>query len=183
MRHNRERRRAPGLYILAASLSAAAPAAYATVYLSAEQAQTAMFPGATFAPAFLTLTPAQSAAIQNASGQRVANRQVKAWRVSTGGWFIIDQVIGKHEFITYAVGIDATGAVKQVEILDYRESYGDQVRGAAWRAQFVGKRANAPLKLGGDIKNISGATLSSKHVTDGVKRILATHAVVLAPSV
>jgi len=28
------------------------------------------------------------------------------------------------------------------------------------------------LKLNGDIKNISGATLSSKHVTDGVKRVL-----------
>ena len=53
--------------------------------------------------------------------------------------------------------------------------------GAAWRAQFVGKRADAPLKLGADIKNISGATLSSKHITDGVKRLLVTHALVLAP--
>lgn len=156
-------------------------AAYATVYLSAEQAQAAMFPGASFAPTFLTLNPAQAAEIQKRSGQRVANRQVKAWRVSTGGWFVIDQVIGKHEFITYAVGLDAAGAVKQVEILEYRESYGDQVRGAAWRAQFVGKREGARLRLGDDIKNISGATLSSKHVTDGVKRILATHAVALAP--
>ena len=142
----------------------------------------AMFPGASFAPSFLTLTPAQAAAIQKQSGQRVANRELRAWRVSTGGWFVIDQVIGKHEFITYAVGIDPAGAVKQVEILDYRESYGDQVRGAAWRAQFVGKRAGSALRLGGDIKNISGATLSSKHVTDGVKRILATHAVALSPS-
>jgi Na+-transporting NADH:ubiquinone oxidoreductase subunit NqrC len=71
--------------------------------------------------------------------------------------------------------------VKGIEILEYRESYGDQVRGAAWRAQFVGKKAGAPLRLGGEIKNISGATLSSKHVTDGVRRILATYAVALAP--
>jgi len=46
------------------------------------------------------------------------------------------------------------------------------VRNASWRAQFVGKSAASPLQLNGDIKNISGATLSSKHVTDGVKRIL-----------
>ena len=110
-------------YLLAASVSALAPAAYATVYLTAEQAQAAMFPGAGFSPEFLTLTPAQAAAIQKQSGQRVSNRQLRAWKVSTGGWFVIDQVIGKHEFITYAVGIDAAGAVKQVEILDYRESY------------------------------------------------------------
>jgi len=46
------------------------------------------------------------------------------------------------------------------------------VRNASWRAQFVGKSVASPLQLNGDIKNISGATLSSKHVTDGVKRIL-----------
>ena len=50
------------------------------------------------------------------------------------------------------------------------------MRNAAWRAQFVGKNANSPLQLNVDIKNISGATLSSKHITDGVKRILQKYA-------
>jgi Na+-transporting NADH:ubiquinone oxidoreductase subunit NqrC len=72
--------------------------------------------------------------------------------------------------------------VKDVEILDYRETYGDQVRHPEWRAQFVGRRHGAKLKLTDDIKNISGATLSCLHVTDGVKRLLATHALVLAPA-
>jgi hypothetical protein len=167
--------------VLVVALAGAAlpQAAYATVYLTAEQARAAMFPGATFTPVFATLSPAQAAAIQRQSGQKVANRELKAWRASSGGWFVLDQVIGKHEFITYAVGLEPDGSVRQVEILEYRESYGDQVRGAAWRAQFVGKRAGDRLRLGDDIKNISGATLSSKHVTDGVKRILATHAVAL----
>jgi Na+-translocating ferredoxin:NAD+ oxidoreductase RnfG subunit len=74
--------------------------------------------------------------------------------------------------ITYAVGINANGTVKQIEILQYNESYGYEVRNASWRAQFVGKNSASPLQLNGDIKNISGATLSSKHVTDGVKRVL-----------
>ena len=56
------------------------------------------------------------------------------------------------------------------------------MRNAKWRAQFAGKDARAPLKLDVDIKNISGATLSSRHITDGVKRLLATHALVLASS-
>jgi len=168
------------LWPIAGAAAAAAPAAYAAVYLTVEQAQAAMFPGATLTPASVTLTEVQAAEIRKQSGQRVTDRQLRAWKVSGGGWFVVDQVIGKHEFITYAVGLDASGAVKQVEILEYRESYGDQVRAAAWRAQFVGKRAGAPLKLGQDIKNISGATLSSKHVADGVRRILATHAVALS---
>lgn len=82
--------------------------------------------------------------------------------------------------ITYAVALTAKGAVKQVEILEYNESYGGQVRDAAWRQQFVGKTLSSPVALNKDIKNISGATLSSKHVTDGVKRILQFHHLVLA---
>ncbi len=56
--------------------------------------------------------------------------------------------------------------------MEYNESYGYEVRDAAWRQQFVGKSAASSLQLNADIKNISGATLSSKHVTDGVKRVL-----------
>jgi hypothetical protein len=173
--------RRPALIVLSALPALAPAAAYAAVYLTAEQAQAALFPGASFTPDFVALSDAQADEIRRQSGERVMERQLKAWKVSAGGWFVLDQVIGKHEFITYAVGLDAQGAVKGIEILEYRESYGDQVRGAAWRAQFVGRKAGAPLRLGGEIKNISGATLSSKHVTDGVRRILATYAVALAP--
>ena len=81
--------------------------------------------------------------------------------------------------IIYAVSLTAKGAVKQVEILEYNETYGGEVRGDAWRQQFVGKTSAAPLVLNKDIKNISGATLSSKHLTDGVKRILSFHDLVL----
>jgi len=86
---------------------------------------------------------------------------------------VVDDVIGKFELISYAVGIGADGAVKQVEILSYRESHGHEIRLPAWRKQFVGKTSAAPVQVGEDIANISGATLSCKHVTDGVKRILS----------
>jgi hypothetical protein len=165
-----------------ATLAVVPAAAHAAAFPTIEQAQAAMFPGAAFTESPRALTPAQVEAIQKQSGQRVLSPQLKAWRASTGGWFIVDEVIGKHEFITFAVGIDAAGAVKGVDILAYRETYGGEVNNPAWRAQFVGKRAGAPLTLGADIRNISGATLSSKHVTDGVKRLLSTYAVVLAAS-
>jgi hypothetical protein len=167
------------LLIPACALVMSAPV-QATVYLSVEQAQAVMFPGASFTPDFVTLTPEQMKSIEKASDVNVLNPQLKAWKVSGGGWFIADQVVGKHEFIPFALAIDAQGAVKAVEILEYRETYGDQVRKESWRAQFTGKTRDAPLKLGGDIESISGATLSSRHITDGVKRLLATHALVLA---
>jgi Na+-translocating ferredoxin:NAD+ oxidoreductase RnfG subunit len=128
--------------------------AKATVYLTTEQAQKAIFPGASF-----TAVPGKS----------------NVWRTSTGGFFIVDRVVGKHEYITYAVGINSNGTVKQIEIMVYNESYGFEVREASWRGQFVGKSASSTLQVNGDIKNISGATLSTKHVTDGVKRVLAMY--------
>ena len=155
--------------------------AHATVYLTVEQAQALMFPGATFTPDTRTLTDAEVKAIESASDVDVRHRTLHAWRASTGGWFIADDVVGKHDFIPFALALNPDGSVKSIEILEYRETYGGQVRGDSWRAQFVGKRNGDTLKLGDTIKNISGATLSSRHVTDGVRRLLATYALVLAP--
>ena len=78
------------------------------------------------------------------------------------------------------IGLETDGSVRGIEILEYRESYGGQIREPLWRAQFIGKRNGAPLALKRDIQNISGATLSCRHIADGVKRLLATHAFLLA---
>jgi len=156
--------------------------AHAEIYFTVERAQAAMFPGETMTPAFRTLSDGQAAAIEKETDVNVRNREVKAWRTSSGGWFVADEVVGKHEFITFALALDKDGAVKGVEILEYREAYGGQVRDPAWRAQFTGKRHGAALRLTDDIQNVSGATLSCRHVTDGVKRLLATYALALAGS-
>lgn len=157
----------------------AAPATAAT-YFSVEQAQRAMLPGQRLSPMAVTLTPEQARAVQRATGVRVREPVLRAWRAANGSWFYVDRVLGKHEMITFALTIDASGAVSGVEILDYRETYGDAIRNPRWRAQFTGKRFGAPLKLDRDIVNLSGATLSSAHVTDGIRRLLATHALVVA---
>jgi Na+-translocating ferredoxin:NAD+ oxidoreductase RnfG subunit len=112
------------------------------------------------------------------------NKETKAWKAinSKGkllGYFLVDKVYGKHELITYSTGIDKSGAVTHVEILDYKETYGGQVDGKEWRDQFIGKKSTDKLVLDEDIKNISGATLSCKHITNGVKRMLALYEILL----
>ncbi len=165
-----------------AALATLAGPAYAKVFLTVEQAQASLFPGATFKPDFRQLTEEQAKAIEKASGTNVHNKQLKLWSASTGGWFIADEVIGKHDFVPLAVALNDTGVVKGIEILEYREAYGDAIRNAAWRAQFNGKRAGEKLRLDKEIHNISGATLSCRHVTDGINRLLATYAILLAPN-
>jgi hypothetical protein len=169
------------LLIPLAPLAMCAPA-YAITYLTVEQAQTLMFEGRMLTRDVRTLSVAQVLAIESDSGVKVSNPQLSVWRDASGGWFILDQVIGKHEFINYAVALDPMGEVRQLEILDYHESYGGEVHLPAWRHQFVGKQHGSPLQLNADIKNISGATLSCGHITDGVRRVLATYALVLAPA-
>ena len=169
-------------WLLAPAVLAASTSGYATTYLTVAQAQASIFPRTGFTAVPVTLTSAQRAGIEKAGGVRVRSATLRAWRVDRGGWFLVDEVLGKHEFITYAIGIDAQGAVCGIEIMDYRETYGDQVRGEKWRAQFTGKTVAAPLQLDRDIRNISGATLSSRHITDGVKRLLVTHDLVLEKS-
>jgi Na+-translocating ferredoxin:NAD+ oxidoreductase RnfG subunit len=129
----------------------------AVQYLSIAQAQKQAFPSAT-----------SFAAIDG-----------RAWKAQAGsqvlGVFVVDHVIGKHLYIDYAVALDTGGRVQRVEILQYRESYGGEVKENSWLSQFVGKTSGSALKVDRDIRNISGATLSSHHVTEGVKRVLAAY--------
>lgn len=148
---------------------------HATVYLNNEQVKQVIFPGQTFTKQNIQLNPVQIKLLKEKSGISSALKTDQIYKTKAGDWLIIDQVIGKHEMITYAVGIHADGHIKQIEIMEYTETYGDQVRNASWRDQFVGKNPTSALTLGKDIKNISGATLSSKHLTDGVHRAVALY--------
>lgn len=170
--------------LLPAVVAVATAPARAADYLSVAQAQQAIFPQASFSEQPLKLGEAQRDRIKAVSGLRQRWDEQKVWRVERNGqpagWFIVDDVVGKHEFITYAVGITPAGQVAGIEILSYRETHGGQVRDAAWRSRFKGKTAADPFKLDEDIPNITGATLSCRNLTDGVKRLLVLHQLFLA---
>jgi Na+-transporting NADH:ubiquinone oxidoreductase subunit NqrC len=168
------------------AVGAASASAFATEYLSPEQAQKLIFPEAdAFRPQPLALNAAQMKQVEQLSGLPARSVQ---WRVvgaykgdSLLGYMVLDDVVGKFELISYAVGINPDASVRQVEVLTYRESHGGEIRLPAWRRQFVGKTAKGGgLAIGAGINNISGATLSCTHITDGVRRIAAVAQVALA---
>ena len=168
------------IVFLPIAVAAICAPAYALVYLSVEQAQQVMYPGRSLTALPLALTADQVAAIEHNSGVKVYAGSLRAWQADDGGYFFVDAVIGKHDLITYAVALTAQGRVRQTEILEYREAYGGEVRNAHWRAQFTGRQHGDPVEIGRDIQNISGATLSCEHVTDGIRRLLATYAIAIA---
>ncbi len=151
--------------------------AFAVDYLTAQDAKKILFPSSvSWREQAINLSADQLLALRKQAG--VPARSV-AWRLQQAldakgnllGTVVVDQVVGKFELITYAVGVDAKGQIAGVEILSYRESHGSEIRLPAWRKQFVGKDSRAPIKTGEDIAIISGATLSCSHVTEGVRRI------------
>jgi hypothetical protein len=169
-------------WLSAAGLSALALAplqiVVAAEYLSIADAQRALFAQADrFEAIVLKPSPEQLRSIAQLAGPQPPHRNLQVWRAMRGaellGHFFVDEVVGRQDFITYAVGIDAAGKLSAIEVLAYRESHGGEIRNAAWRRQFDGRQRLEQLRFRTDIKNIAGATLSCEHVTQGVRWLIA----------
>jgi thiamine biosynthesis lipoprotein len=166
--------------ILAAALSAPAahPGGVAEVYLTEAQALKIAFPAADTTEKRVALLDAEARAeIAKATGAPDVPSLFRYFVGRKGsdvvGYAVIEDCLGKSEPITYMVATDAGLAVRAVEILAYRESRGGEVRQEGWRGQFTGKTPASALRVGTDIRNIAGATISCRSVTDGVRTQLA----------
>lgn len=151
--------------------------ARAAVYLGEAEARSQLWPGATqFNPLVLDLSETALKNLARSSETRIPQGFApRCWMAanSTGplGWVFADRALGKYDMIDYAAAFTLAGAVSGMEILVYRESHGGEVRNAAWRRQFSGKTGAKQLRFGEEIRNISGATLSCQHVTEGMQRL------------
>lgn len=169
-------------------LAAALPvtALIAADYISVDAAQKAIFPEAdAFQEILLPQDAGRAQAVLARAGPQPAHGMVRIWTAMRGGVLVghvfVDEVIGRQSLITYAVGVEPGGSLRNLEILSYRESHGGEIRNAAWRGQFAHRSDLDQLRFRTDIKNISGATLSSEHVTQGVRWVLALWQTALRP--
>jgi FMN-binding domain len=179
-----QRYQIPGL-ILTALLPA--PIVVAADYLSIDAAQKAVYPQAdSFQEVFLVRTAEQQQALLADAGPQPTHGVIRIWKATQQdallGYFFVDEVIGRQSLITYALGIDAGGEIRNLEIMAYRESHGGEIRNPGWREQFDKRSDLGHLQFRSDIKNISGATLSSEHVTQGVRWLLALWQSALKPA-
>ena len=88
------------------------------------------------------------------------------------GYAMVHNTIGKHKHMTYMVGVDNRGACTDVELLVFREAKGSEVRRKRFNAQYEGKTVSDPIRINKDIINITGATMSVRSISAGVKRVL-----------
>ncbi|MGE0266982.1 MAG: FMN-binding protein [Candidatus Omnitrophota bacterium] len=88
------------------------------------------------------------------------------------GWAFEDTVIGKWGPIHYLVGLNQHGEILQVVILGFYEIRGKPASKKRFLKQYIGKDINHPLRLRRDIDGVSGATITSRSLTDGVRKIV-----------
>lgn len=122
------------------------------------------------------LGPAELAAVQGRLGYKPTKPEYVVFVATTGahvdGYAIIDEELGQHEQITFAVKLSSEGVVERHEVMVYRESYGEEITDSRFRRQFQGKTAKDPVRAGVDIDVVTGATISSRSMAIGVRRSL-----------
>ncbi len=147
------------------------------IYFTEDEAAKVMFPdSATIRQETLTLTAEQKDFIEQHIGWKFPETSFPVYVGETqgkvDGYAIVQNTIGKHRPITYMVGVDAEGEVSNFEVLVYREARGNEIAKKRFNYQYQGKDARDPIRINRDIINISGATMSVRSASAGVKRVL-----------
>ena len=149
----------------------------AEVFLTEEEAVKLMFPKSERVKKELLSVPTdKKMMIEERIGWKFPETAFEVYIGETGtqvdGYALVQNTIGKHKPMTYMVGVDAHGRVSNVELLVFREARGSEVRTKRFNAQYEGKTVLDPVRINKDIINISGATMSVRSMSAGVKRVL-----------
>jgi H+/Na+-translocating ferredoxin:NAD+ oxidoreductase subunit G len=150
---------------------------HAEVFLMEEDALKLMFPKSErIRKDLLRLTPEQKMTIEQRIGWKFPEESFEMYIGETGatidGYALVQNTIGKHKPMTYMVGLDENGHVIDVELLIFREARGSEIRMKRFNSQYEGKTVLDPVRINKDIINISGATMSVRSMSAGVKRML-----------
>ncbi len=147
------------------------------IYFTEEEAAKIMFPSSeTIQQAMLSLTTEQKSRVEHLIGwkfpETVFHVYIGKTRGAIDGYAIVQNTIGKHRPITYMVGMNSEGAVTNFEVLVYREARGNEIATKRFNYQYQGKTVQDPVRINRDIINITGATMSVRSASAGVKRAM-----------
>jgi Na+-translocating ferredoxin:NAD+ oxidoreductase RnfG subunit len=145
------------------------------IFYSEESSRKELYPAATGVVAdTLKIDSATAAAAKDLIRQPIAEKRAVFERVlsqqGTIGYVYRARERGKVELMDFAVALDTAGKVQRVLLTAYRENIGGEVGSKRFMGQFKGKTSRNALQLNRDIDGISGATLSSRAITVGVRK-------------
>jgi len=124
----------------------------------------------------------QVARIESLAKCELDSKLVKIYTGMRGGKVLGYALIDVHNVRTlpeaFMIVLSPTGEVRSLRVLAFHEplEYKPTDR---WYSQFNNRSIKAPLRLGGDVHGVVGATLSARATTRGVRRALAFYEILL----
>jgi hypothetical protein len=150
---------------------------HAEVFMSEEDAVKTILPNSQrIRKDLLRLSQEQKELVQQRIGWKFPEESFEVYVGESGdkidGYAVVHNTIGKHKHMTYIVGVDSQGRCSNVELLVFREAKGSEVGRKRFNSQYEGRTVLDPVRINKDIINISGATMSVRSMSAGVKRVL-----------
>ncbi|MCK9994168.1 MAG: hypothetical protein Dbin4_02688 [Alphaproteobacteria bacterium] len=152
-----------------------APPARGEVYLTPEKFLSESFAGAAPPPKIVWLTGTLAQQAEAVLGHKAAALRIRYWADGARSAWILDET-GKTEAITAGFVIEDQ-KIARVQVLEFRESRGSEVRHEFFTNQFIGIGLQEDFRLSEAVDGISGATLSVRAVENMAKLalVLARH--------
>jgi len=88
------------------------------------------------------------------------------------GYAAEDRVRGKWGIIRYVAAFNPEGTIRDIVVLEHKEKRGKPVSEDRFLGQFKGKTTDDKIRLNRDIDGISGATVTSQAMTEGLKKMI-----------
>lgn len=169
----------------AAALTVSGSLARAAVYTTADAVMAEMCPGAKLETRLLTLTVPEQQSLSKFAQVRCDSRLLEvrlAWRndslVAAG---FVDQRTVRTMPGVFLTVVAPDTSVSRIEVLAFHEPP-DYRPPARWLGLFRGHRLDPALWPSRSIRNLSGASLSARAVTESARVALAAYARILAPT-
>jgi Na+-translocating ferredoxin:NAD+ oxidoreductase RnfG subunit len=167
---------------LAAVLLLLASGARGEVFASANEALAAAFPGARIEKRAELLNDTQVLAVEQRAQAKLESHIATLHTAWQGDHVLGYAFIDVHQVRTLPeallVVISPEGRVRQTRMLAFHEPK-DYLPPARWLKQFEQRGLTRELRVGGTVHGIAGATLSTRAVTNGVRRALALYEVLV----
>lgn len=165
------------------ALCGGAEPARAKLFHSQEEALVLAFPEADrITKKVHILSDGEVAAIESMARSRVETRLVAIHTAYRDGELLGYAHIDVHTVRTkpegFMVVLRPDGSVSDVEILAFYEPL-EYLPTSSWYDRFTGKARDDRLRVGRDVDAVTGATLSARAATEGVRRMLAYYQVLL----
>lgn len=173
----------PASFVVALLAAFAAQGAAAKVFYTQSEALALAFPDAENVESkTFVLDDAQVEHIESLAKCALDSKLVKIYTGVREGRVLGYALIDVHNVRTlpeaFMVVLSPTGEVRSLRVLAFHEPL-EYKPTSRWYSQFDNRSIEAPLRVGGDIHGVVGATLSAQATTRGVRRALAYYEVLL----